>query len=153
MSSNKRPTIRVNLPVLPPARRNYGTLKTNETTPYINTSLYSSKTNRTSPPKPGVLLRRQTSNPFASQLNNVYHNNSNSNGSVYSNATSVSLNKFNLKPTIELPKNLEGYKTPNRPIYSPFGKYGLLPDEPPRRKHTRKASRNRKRQSRKYRRH
>jgi hypothetical protein len=77
-------------------------------------------------------------------LANVYHNNSNANGSVYSNAEAVPLNKFNSKPTLEIPKNLEGYVTPNRPIYTPFGKYGFLPDEPPPRKHTRKVKHHRR---------
>ena len=148
--STQKPTIRVNLPVPPPLKRNYGTLKTNETTPGPYTSLYSAKSTKTSPPKPGVVVRRRKPNQF---ITNVYHNNSNENGSVYSNAKSVSLNKFNLKPTIELPNNLQGYTTPNRPIYDPFGKVGFLPDEPPRRKHTRKQRRNRKHQTHKYRRH
>ncbi len=137
--------INVNFPVLPPVRRNYGTLKTNETTPSY-TSLYSAKSTRTSPKKPGIVVRRRQPNLF---IQNVYHNNSDN--SNYNNAEPVSLNKFNSKPTLEIPKNLEGYVTPNRPIYTPFGKYGFLPDEPPKRKHTRKVSHNRKRQSRKYR--
>jgi len=144
MNSTQRPKINVNLPVPTPVRRNYGTLKTNETTPPL-TSLYSNKSTRKLPPKPGIVLRRQPSN-LESQLKQVYNNNSN-----YSNAESVPLNLFNLKPTLEVPKNLQAYSTPNRPIYSPFGKFGFLPDEPPRRKHTRKVKHRRRHTRRRHR--
>jgi len=82
--------------------------------------------------------------------NNMMRSNS---PTTYSPVESVPLNAFKPTPTREVPKELLGVTTPNRPTREPWGKPGALPSNaPPRRSnrsnHSRKTRRGRRRQTR-----
>lgn len=122
MNFTLKPTIRTNLPVPSPPRQNYGTLKTNNTTPYNNLNTNYSK-------------------------NNNFNNNSNNN---FNNAVSIPLNLFTPNWRPEVPKGNEKFRTPNRLTRNPFGKVGELPGQAPPRRQTRKLTRRHKQSRRRH---
>lgn len=87
----------------------------------------------------------------ASNNNNRMNFNNNNTSSVYSEAEEIPLTEFNRPMTPERPPVPYGYKTPNRPTQSIFGKPGQLPREvpPTPRKYRSRRSTRRRRNSRK----
>jgi len=77
--------------------------------------------------------------------NNMMRSNS---PTTYSPVESVPLTVFKPTPTREVPKELLGVTTPNRPTREPWGKPGFLPSNaPPRRGTSRRRQTRRRRTS------